>query len=169
MEKKQQVKKMALRDTTGDKIFYTINAIFLGILALIVLYPLYFIVIAAISDPDAVLAGDVVLYPVRITMEGFAKIMERKDVWLGYRNTILYTALTVILSIIVTVPAGWALSRKTLPGQKAFMIYFIIPMFFGGGLIPFYNVMSSLKLVNTIWAIVLPAILSVWNLFMTKT
>ena len=169
MEKKQQVKKMALRDTTGDKIFYTINAIFLAILALIVLYPLYFIVIAAISDPDAVLAGDVVLYPVRITMEGFSKIIERKDVWLGYRNTIFYTALTVILSILVTVPAGWALSRKTLPGKKAFMIYFIIPMFFGGGLIPFYNVMSSLGLVNTIWAIVLPAILSVWNLFMTKT
>ena len=66
--------------------------------------------------------------------------------WLGYRNTIFYTILTVILSIIVTVPAGWALSRKTLPAQKAFMIYFIIPMFFGGGLIPFYNVMSSLRL-----------------------
>ncbi len=166
---KQPVKQMALRDTVGDKVFYTINAIFLGLVALIVLYPLYFIVIASISDPDAVLAGEVALYPVKINFEGFAKIMERKDVWLGYRNTILYTALTVILSIIVTVPAGWALSRKTLPGQKAFMIYFIIPMFFGGGLIPFYNVMSSLKLVNTIWAIVLPAILSVWNLFMTKT
>ncbi len=166
---KMQNKHMALRDTTGDKVFYTINAIVLAILALIVLYPLYFIVIASISDPDAVLGGRVVLYPVDITMEGFAKIMERTDVWLGYRNTILYTALTVILSLIVTVPAGWALSRKTLPGKKAFMIYFIIPMFFGGGLIPFYNVMSSLRLVNTIWAIVLPSILSVWNLFMTKT
>lgn len=166
---KKEMKKMALRDTLGDKIFYTINAIFLGLVALIVLYPLYFIVIAAISDPDAVLAGDVVLYPVKLNFDGFVKIMERKDVWLGYRNTIIYTALTVILSIIVTVPAGWALSRNTLPGKKAFMIYFIIPMFFGGGLIPFYNVMSSLKLVNTIWAIVLPSILSVWNLFMTKT
>jgi len=79
MAKKQQMKQMALKDTTGDKIFYIINGIFLAILALIVLYPLYFIVIAAISDPDAVLNGDVVLYPVRITMEGFAKIMERKD------------------------------------------------------------------------------------------
>ncbi len=166
---KKEMKQMALRDTLGDKIFYTINAIFLGLVALIVLYPLYFIVIAAISDPDAVLAGDVVLYPVKLNFDGFVKIMERKDVWLGYRNTIIYTALTVILSIIVTVPAGWALSRNTLPGKKAFMIYFIIPMFFGGGLIPFYNVMSSLKLVNTIWAIVLPSILSVWNLFMTKT
>ena len=166
---KQAKPRMALRDTVGDKVFYTINAIVLGILALIVLYPLYFIVIAAISDPDAVLGGKVFLYPVNLNFEGFAKIMERKDVWLGYRNTILYTALTVVLSLIVTVPAGWALSRNTLPGKRILMIYFIIPMFFGGGLIPFYNVMSSLGLVNTIWAIVLPSILSVWNLFMTKT
>ena len=169
MAKNQAKPRMALRDTAGDKVFYTINAIVLGILALIVLYPLYFIVIAAISDPDAVLGGKVVLYPVNLNFEGFSKIMERKDVWLGYRNTILYTALTVVLSLIVTIPAGWALSRKTLPGKKAFMIYFIIPMFFGGGLIPFYNVMSSLGLVNTIWAVILPSILSVWNLFMTKT
>ena len=166
MEKKR---KNALRDTLGDKVFYAINGFFLLLLALIILYPLYFIVIASISDPDAVLGGEVVLYPVRITLEGFAKIMERGDVWRGYLNTIIYTALTVILSLIVTIPAGWALSRKTLPGKRAFMIYFIIPMFFGGGLIPFYNVMSSLHLIDTMWAVILPAILSVWNLFMTKT
>ena len=153
----------------GDKIFYIINGFFLLLLALIILYPLYFIIIASISDPDAVLGGEVVLYPVRITMEGFAKIMERGDVWRGYLNTIIYTGLTVVLSLIVTIPAGWALSRKTLPGKKAFMIYFIIPMFFGGGLIPFYNVMQSLGLINTMWSVILPAILSVWNLFMTKT
>ena len=162
-------KKAALRDTMGDKIFYIINGAFLCLMALIVLYPLYFIIIASISDPDAVLGGKVVLYPVQITLDGFAKILERKDVWTGYLNTIIYTAITVVLSLLVTIPAGWALSRKTLPGKKWFMIYFIIPMFFGGGLIPFYNVMSSLGLVNTIWAIILPAILSVWNLFMSKT
>ena len=166
---KEKMPRRALRDTVGDKIFYTINLILLAILALIVLYPVYFIVIASFSDPDAVLNGDVVLYPVKVTFEGYAKILERTDIWRGYGNTILYTALTVVLSLLVTVPAGWALSRKTLPGKKLFMIYFIIPMFFGGGLIPFYNVMSSLGLVNTIWAVVLPSILSVWNLFMTKT
>lgn len=162
-------KKYALKDTTGDKIFHAINGFFLLLLALIILYPLYFIIIASISDPDAVLAGEVILYPVRITLDGFAKIMERGDVWRGYLNTIIYTALTVILSLIVTIPAGWALSRRTLPGKKGLMIYFIIPMFFGGGLIPFYNVMSGLHLINTMWAVILPAILSVWNLFMTKT
>ena len=158
-----------LKRKRNDTIFYVINAFLLGVVALIVLYPLYFIIIASISDPDAVLAGKVVLYPVDITLSGFQKIMERTDVWRGYLNTIIYTVITVVLSLVVTIPAGWALSRKTLPGKKFWMIYFIIPMFFGGGLIPFYNVMSSLKLVNTIWAIILPAALSVWNLFMTKT
>ena len=153
----------------GDKVFFFVNALFLGLLALLIVYPLYFIIIAAISDPDAVLAGKVVLYPVNITWEGFKKVFERKDIWTGYKNTIIYTIETVILSIAVTIPAGWALSRKQLPGRKYWMVFFIIPMFFGGGLIPFYNVMSRLHLINTPAAVVLPAILSVWNLFMTKT
>jgi len=158
-----------LRDSRGDKIFRFFSGLFLILLAVIVLYPVYFIVIASFSDPDAVLAGKVVLWPVDINMDGYIKIMERTDVWLGYRNTIVYTLLTVVLSLLVTIPAGWALSRKNMPGKKFLMIYFTIPMFFGGGLIPFYNVMSNLGLINTIWAIVLPSILSVWNLFMTKT
>ena len=164
-----KMKGMALKDTKGDKVFFVINALFLGLLALIILYPIYFIIIASISDPDAVLGGQVVLYPVNITLEGFEKILHRQDIWTGYGNTILYTVLTVILSLAVTIPAGWGLSRKTTPGKKFWMMFFIIPMFFGGGLIPFYNVMSSLKLINTIWSVILPAILSVWNLFMCKT
>lgn len=158
-----------LRDSRGDKIFRFFSGLFLILLAAIVLYPVYFIIIASFSDPDAVLAGKVVLWPVDINLDGYIKIMERTDVWLGYRNTIVYTLLTVVLSLLVTIPAGWALSRKNLPGKKFLMMYFTIPMFFGGGLIPFYNVMSNLGLINTIWAIVLPSILSVWNLFMTKT
>ena len=130
---------------------------------------MYFIVIASISDPDAVLAGKVVLLPVDINFDGYMKILERTDVWQGYYNTIIYTVVTVVLSLLVTIPAGWALSRETLPGKKFWMVYFIIPMFFGGGLIPFYNVMSKLGLINSPWAVILPAILSVWNLFMTKT
>ena len=157
------------RSDLSDKIFYLFIFVFLGFLALVILYPLYFIIIASISDPDAVLGGDVILFPVGITLSGFEAILHRSDVWLGYLNTIIYTALTVVLSLVVTVPAGWALSRKQLLGKKFFMIYFIIPMFFGGGLIPFYNVMSQLNLINTPWAVILPSILSVWNLFMTRT
>lgn len=163
------LKKAGPRKISGDTVFRIINGILLGIMALIVLYPLYFIIIASFSSPEAVLAGKVVLFPVDINFDGYLKILARQDIWRGYLNTIIYTVLTVILALAVTVPAGWALSRKTLPGKKLWMVYFIIPMFFGGGLIPFYNVMSSLGLVNTIWAVILPSILSVWNLFMTKT
>lgn len=166
----EKIKKKGLgKSTAGDKVFYTLNALFLALLAIIIIYPLYFIIIASFSDPDAVLAGKVVLLPKDITLAGYQKIIERADVWKGYLNTIFYTIMTVILSLVVTIPAGWALSRKTLLGKKFFMVYFIIPMFFGGGLIPFYNIMSGLQLVNTPWAIILPAALSVWNLFMTKT
>lgn len=160
--------KQRCKKSRGDVVFQIINGLLLGIMALIVLYPIYFI-IASFSSPEAVLGGKVVLFPVDINFDGYLKILERADIWRGYLNTIIYTVLTVILALAVTVPAGWALSRKTLPGKKLWMVYFIIPMFFGGGLIPFYNVMSNLGLVNTIWAIVLPSILSVWNLFMTKT
>ncbi len=172
MSEKSKLSKstgIKVKDSLGDKIFYIFTYAILGLLALIILYPVYFIIIASISDPDAVLAGKVVLYPVGINFDGYEKILERTDVWQGYLNTIIYTAVTVALSLAVTIPAGWALSRKTLPGKKLWMIYFIIPMFFGGGLIPFYNVMSSLGLINSPWAVILPAILSVWNLFMTKT
>ena len=171
MSDKMKAKKpgIAIKDTAGDKVFHTITYILLGLLALIILYPVYFIIIASFSDPDAVLAGKVVLFPVGINFDGYVKILERTDVWQGYLNTIIYTLVTVVLSLVVTIPAGWALSRETLPGKKFWMVYFIIPMFFGGGLIPFYNVMSKLGLINSPWAVILPAILSVWNLFMTKT
>ena len=124
----------ALKDTKGDKIFFVINALFLGLLALIILYPLYFIVIASFSDPDAVLGGQVVFAPVNVTFEGYEKVFQRQDIWTGYWNTLWYTVVTVILALAVTIPAGWGLSRKTTPGKKFWMLYFIIPMFFGGGL-----------------------------------
>lgn len=167
MTKKKKTTRM--KSSKDDKFFRIIVGITLGLVAMIVLYPIYFIIIASISDPDAVLAGKVIIFPVDINFEGYVKIFQRSDIWKGYLNTIVYTVLTVIISLLVTIPAGWALSRKTLLGKKFLMIYFIIPMFFGGGLIPFYNVMSGLGLTNTMWSIVLPATLSVWNLFMCRT
>ena len=157
------------RESRSDRIFYAVNLAILLLLAAIIVYPLYFIVIASISNADAVLGGRVFLYPVDITLVGYSKIVERTDVWRGYLNTIIYTFLSTLLSLFVTILAGWALSRKTLPFRKFFMVFFIITMFFGGGLIPFYNVVSSLGLLDTIWAIILPSALSAWNLFMTKT
>ena len=123
-KKKKSINPM-MRNSRGDTVFYSINGVFLFLLALIVLYPVYFIVIASFSDPDAVLGGKVVLFPVGLNFEGYTKIMERTDVWQGYWNTIVYTLMTVVFSLLVTVPAGWALSRKTLPGKKFLMMFFM--------------------------------------------
>ena len=119
MSAKMKMPRTAVKDTMGDKVFHIITYIILGLLALIVLYPVYFIIIASISDPDAVLAGKVVLYPVDITFSGYEKILERTDVWQGYYNTIIYTVATVVLSLLVTIPAGWALSRRRCPARSS--------------------------------------------------
>ena len=91
----------ALKDTRGDKVFFVFNTLFLALLALIILYPIYFIVIASFSDPDAVLGGQVVLFPVNITLEGYEKVFQRQDIWTGYLNTIWYTLVTVLLALAV--------------------------------------------------------------------
>ena len=94
------------RESRSDRIFYAVNLAILFLLAAIVVYPLYFIVIASISNADAVLGGRVFLYPVDITLVGYSKIVERTDVWRGYLNTIIYTFLSTLLSLFVTILAG---------------------------------------------------------------
>lgn len=161
-------RKKALLEAKSDKYYYLINNLIMLILAIIIIYPLYFIVIASISDPDAVLNGEVLLFPVGISLEGYAKLLNQSQIWVGYRNTLLYTFFGTLLNVLVTIPAGWALSRKTLPFRKFFLWFFIITMFFGGGLIPFYLLVSKLNMIDTPFALIIPGAVSVWNMFMTK-
>lgn len=152
----------------SDKVFYTINGIILGLLALIVIYPLYFIIIASLSSPDAIFNGEVFLYPKSFDLSGYTRMFNEPKIWTGYKNTIIYTLIGTTINIAFTIPAGWALSRKNLPFKKFFMWTFIITMFFGGGLIPFYILLSRLNMVGKPIAIILPSAVSVWNMFMTK-
>ena len=160
--------KTALRDTKGDKIFYIVNAFIMILLAIIVIYPMYFILIASISDPDAIFNGEVYLLPVNITFKGYERLFSDRLFWIGYRNTIIYVVVGTTLNILMTIPTGWALSRKELPGRKYIMCFFIITLFFGGGLIPFYLLVSKLGMVDSPLALIIPSALSVWNAFMTK-
>ncbi len=165
----QKPKRRKVQESAGDKVFYICNYIILGLLALLVIYPLYFIVIASFSSADAVLAGKVFLYPVDIDFAGYIKCFEHTEIWRGYANTIFYTVTYTAISVVITLTAAWALSRKTLPFHKFWMAFFTITMFFGGGLIPFYNVVSGLGLLNNPLSIILPGTVSAWNLFMAKT
>ncbi len=153
----------------GDRTFDTIVFVLMFVVLLICLYPLYFIIIASISDPNLVSTGKVLFYPRGVTFDGYNRIFHYKMIWSGYRNTILYTTLGTSINVIITVSAGFALSRKTLVGRKAFLLLFVFTMFFNGGMIPTYMVVDSLGLINSIWAMVLPNALQVWNLMIARS
>ena len=166
---KELKKKYTIRESKTDYVYYAISGIILFILAAIVIYPLYFICIASISDPDAILNGEVYLYPVGATIDGYLRLLDEPLIWSGYLNTIIYTVLGTIFNIILTIPAGWALSRDYLPGRKVFMILMIITMFFGGGLIPYYVLCSQLGLVENPLILIIGGGVSVYNVFMCKS
>lgn len=157
------------RQGRGDKIFDITNLIILLLILLAVLYPLYFIVIASFSDPNAVAAGKVWLFPVGFNVDGYKEILKNNDLWSGYANSIKYTVIGTSLNIALTIPAAYALSRKELVGRNFFMSMITFTMFFGGGLIPTYLLVSNLGLYNTMWALILPGAVSVYNLIVTRT
>lgn len=153
----------------GDKTFDIINHIFLGVVLIIVFYPLWFILIASFSDPAAVASGNVYLLPKEFNVDGYLKVFQNKKIWLGYRNSIFYTILGTGINLGFTLLAAYGLSKKSLPGQGFIMGFITFTMFFSGGLIPSYLLMDNLGLNNTIWALVLPGAVSVYNLIVTRS
>lgn len=157
------------RKTKGDRIFDVVNYILLALICLLVAYPLYFVVIASISDPDIVNKGGVIFYPKGITMLGYEKLFQDKSIWSGYANTFLYTAAGTTLDVVVTACAAYALSRKDLVGRKGLMRYFIFTMYFSGGLIPLFIQVNQMGLYNTRWVLILLGTVSVYNLIIART
>ena len=149
--------------------FDVVLTIFSLIVLLITVYPLYFVVIASISEPHLVSTGAVFFVPKGITWEGYQKVLKDSEIWIGYRNTIFYTVAGTLLNLGITLPAAYALSRKELAGRRWIMLYFTFTMFFNGGMIPTYMLVRDLKLVNTPWALLLPTILNVFNLIIART
>ncbi|MFI3169987.1 MAG: carbohydrate ABC transporter permease [Faecalibacterium sp.] len=157
------------RSCTFDKIFDIVVFIFLVFIFFLSCYPLYFVLIASISNPFSVMRGEVILFPVEISFETYVDVLKDPDILLGYKNTFIYTFAGTVISVLITVSAAFALSRKDLYGHKFWMAFFLITMYFNGGLIPTYLQVSNLGLINTRWAIILVGSLSVWNLIICKT
>jgi putative aldouronate transport system permease protein len=160
---------MFKRMSKGDIIFAIFNYTFLSLLLLIIIYPLYFIVIASVSNPELVSRGEVWLLPKGLTLDGYRRIMSYTQIWTGYRNTIFYTVLGTSISVSLTLTSAYALSRKDLYGRNVIMAFLAFTMFFSGGLIPTYLLVKSLKLTNTVWALVLPNAVWVYNVIISRT
>ena len=157
------------RESYADKVFIVFNSIFLCALVFIVLYPLVYVVSASISNPVLVNTGQMWLWPKEITFEGYKRVFENSDIWMGYKNTIIYTLLGVAIHLFILLPCAYAVSRRGLMGKKAIMWYFLFTMFFNGGLIPTYLLVKDLGMVNTLWAMVLPNALGVWSIIVART
>ena len=158
-----------IKDTKADKIFVGFVYLFLALALVIVLYPLIYIVSASISEPQFVNSGEMWLLPKGFTFEGYKTIFQNENIWRGYRNTIFYTALGTTINLAVTLPAAYALSRVDFYGKKLFMNFMLLTMFISGGLIPSYLLIKNLGMIDTIWALVIPNVASVYNIVVTRT
>ena len=152
-----------------DLIFEIVTKAFLVIFVVIVFYPLYFVLIASVTDPVYVNSGDFLLYPKGFTLMGYERIAQVDRIITGYGNTIMYTLCGTILGVSVTMLAAYALSRKDLPGSRTIMLLFIFTMYFQGGMIPFYFVVKGLNLVNTRLFMILSGSVSVYNIIIARS
>ena len=158
-----------IKDTRADKIFLIFVYVFLAISLLIVLYPLIYIISASISNPHLVNSGEMWLLPKGITFEGYRTLLGNSSIWRGYLNTIYYTVLGTSINLLVTLPCAYALSREDFYGRRAFTNFMLVTMFLSGGLIPSYLLIRSLGMLNTVWALVIPGAVSVYNVVVTRT
>lgn len=153
----------------SDKAFGLLNTIFVAIITMIIIYPLIFVMSASISDPLAVSTGEMWLWPVDITFAGFQKVFENDAIWLGYRNTIIYTLVGTFIHLTVLLPCAYALSRKEVMWKKLILWFILFTMLFNGGLIPTYLVIQSLGMLDTIWSIVIPNVVGAWSILVART
>lgn len=153
----------------SDIIFDVVNYICLSLALIIFIYPLFFVVIASVSDPTAVWNGEVWLFPKGASLSGYSLILENEFIWSGYLNTVIYTVLGTSINLVITIMAAYPLSRKDFLPRNILMKLYVFTMFFSGGLIPTFLLVKNLGLVNTIWAMVIPNAVAVWNVIITRT
>ena len=158
-----------VKDSTEDKIFYeTINTI-LFIILLIVGVPLLYVLAASFSSPQAVTSGKVLLWPVDFSLEGYKAVFQHKLILRAYGNSMFYMIAGTCINVVLTMFAAYPLSRNDLPGGKGIMLMFTFTMVFTGGLIPMYLLVSSLHMLNTIWAMIIPGAVTAYNMIVACT
>lgn len=160
---------IAKRKTASDVIFEIVNILFLLLCCIIVIYPIYYMLIVSLSDGYAVIRGEVKLLPVGLNFTSYQAVLANPDIPRSYWNTVVYTTVGTLIAVAMTACCAYPLSRKKFFGRNLFTFMIIFTMFFDAGMISNFMVIDSLKLLNTIWAIVLPGAISAWNMVLMRT
>lgn len=153
----------------GDKIFVVSNYTILTIVFILVAYPLLYVVSASFSDPQAVISGEVLLFPVRPTLRGYATVFQNKKILLGFANSIFYLVAGTAVNILMTILCAYPLSRKEFKARGFFAVFFVFTMYFSGGIVPSYILVNKLGLMNTRMAMIIPTAMSTYNMIICRT
>jgi multiple sugar transport system permease protein/putative aldouronate transport system permease protein len=162
-------RKNKIRITGSDKVYLAVVYTFLGLFVLTIAYPLIYVVSASFSSPQALMRGQVFLFPVEPGLQGYRAVFKNDNVLRSYINTIIYTSVGTAIGIFITMLGGFGLSRKEFPLKVPVTVFFTITMFFSGGLMPTYLLISRMKMIDTLWALVLPGAFSVWLSIIART
>ena len=155
--------------TLSDKVFYSLDTIFLIFIGLVILFPLLNVIAQAFSDPQSVLAGRVLFFPVNFTLDTIKLVLRNPNIKIGYLNTFFYAGAGTVINLIVTVCCAYPLSRPDFKGRNFFMLFFSFTMMFSGGMIPTYILIRNLGLIDTRLVMLLPGAMAVWNMIMCRT
>ncbi|MBO9605703.1 MAG: carbohydrate ABC transporter permease [Paenibacillaceae bacterium] len=158
-----------MKDSAQDRTVTVVIYAFLLLAALVVAYPLLFVLSASVSEPQMVNSGQVVLLPAGFNLEGYREILDYAPIWRGYANTVMYTVVGTLINLAVTLSAAYALSRRETEGRNVIAFLFALTMFFSGGLIPTYLLVTELGLRNSMWALILPGAASMYNIIICRT
>lgn len=161
---------MNYKRSAGEWVFEVINYAIMILLVIVTLYPCYYVVVASVSDPTRIYEGSgMLLYPKGFSIAAYKNVLAYKPLWMGYLNTIFYVGVGGFLSVIVTIMAAFGLTRRDLPFKNFLSMAIVFTMYFSGGLIPTYLVVKGLGLLNTRWALILPTMVTTYNLIITMS
>lgn len=163
------MKRHLFKEKFQDRLFMTIIYASLTLLVLISLYPVIYVLSASFSSADAISSGSVILWPVKFSAKAYDYVFHYKDIWIGYGNSLFYTIVGTVINLAATLPCAYALSRRDMPGRGFIMVLFLITNYFSGGMIPAYMNLYDLGLLNTRWSLLLPGMVSVFNLIVART
>ena len=166
---KTKKKSEFARHSLGDKSILIAGYILLGLFVVAIILPVIYIILASFIDPVTLQNSGITFDFSKWTLTAYERVMSNAQIWVGFKNAVIYSILFTILSVVVTLLAAYPMSRPDFRGRGFFNIIFVITMFFGGGLIPTYLLISDLGMLDTIWAILLPGAFSVWNMIIART
>lgn len=162
-------KSVFKRYSKQDKLLLTIGYVLLGLFVIAIIVPMIYIIVASFMDPITLQNKGITFDFSKWTTTAYERVMANSQIWIGFKNAIIYSVLFTVVSVVVTLLAAYPLSRADFKGKGFFNVLFMITMFFGGGLIPTYLVVSNLGLVDSMWAVILPGAFSVWNMIIART